>query len=70
MGPEFQDLVAGIFADLDYFPVSSLWIWFPGLETGFALDYAHRQSAHASGGDRAAPTSRRPRPVDAPVVRD
>ena len=34
MGPEFQDLVAGIFADLDYFPVSSLWIWFPGLETG------------------------------------
>jgi hypothetical protein len=34
MGPEFQDLVAGIFADSDYFPVSSLWIRFPGLETG------------------------------------
>jgi hypothetical protein len=33
MGPEFQDLVAGIFADSHYFPVFSLWIRFPGLET-------------------------------------
>ena len=34
MGPEFQDLVAGIFADSHYFPVFSLWIRFPGLERG------------------------------------
>jgi hypothetical protein len=34
MGPEFQDLVASIFADSHYFPVFSLWIRFPGLETG------------------------------------
>ena len=34
MGPEFQDLVAGIFADSHYFPVSSVWIGFRGVETG------------------------------------
>jgi len=34
MGPEFQDLVAGISVDSGDLPVFSLWIRFPGSETG------------------------------------